>query len=185
MPLALSWDLIVVVFFVTVLAYSFIVGKDASVKIIIASYIAIVAVQAIGALLDRGIGSSQSILVMLGFTADQHVAEIIKLALFVAAIIILSLQGGFEVEFEKEIGGVWDPLLTAAFGFSTAGLLLTALLTYIAGRPLLDATLITAPLLQPLLTESSLVRAMVEFQEIWFSLPAILLIVVGFFQRRS
>ncbi|HVW66801.1 MAG TPA: hypothetical protein VHA78_03650 [Candidatus Peribacteraceae bacterium] len=180
MHVTLSWDLIVVVFFAIVLAYSFIVGKNESVKIIIASYIAIVAVAAIGNLLDMGLGGSQSMMQMLGFSLDKNTLSTVKLILFVAVIIFLAIRGGFEMEYAKDIDGVWEIVLTAGFGIATAGLLLTALLTYIGAEPLLDPNLGSAPLLQPLLEESQLVGYMVQYQAVWFALPAVLLLIVGF-----
>lgn len=185
MDITLTWDLIVIVFFAIVVAYSFIVGKDESVKIIIASYIAIVAVQAIGNILELLTGQSQTVMQMLGFVLDRNIISTIKLILFVAMIIFLAIRGGFEMEYAKEIEGVWEIVLTGAFGFATSGLLLTALLTYIAAKPILDSTLKSAPLLVPLLSQSTLVQIMVDYQNIWFCLPAVLLLGVGFVSNRD
>jgi len=185
MQIALSWDLIVIIFFAVIVAYSFIVGKDESVKIIISSYISIVAIQAIGNLLSLLSSQSTSIMELLGFGLSADIISIIKLILFVAMIIFLAIRGGFEMDYEQEVGGMWEPVITAAFGFATAGLLLTALLTYIAAKPLLDFSLASAPLLQPLLVGSSLVQIMVTYQNLWFSIPAILLLVVGFISSRQ
>lgn len=185
MELSLTWDLLVIVFFAVIVAYSFIVGKDESVKIIIASYIAIVAVQAIGNLLEMLSGQSQWMLDILGFALDMNVISTIKLVLFVAMIIFLAIRGGFEMEYAKDLSGAWEPVVTGAFGFATSGLLLSALLTYVAAKPLLDDTLAQAPLLQPLLADSELVQIMVDYQNAWFSLPALLLLVVGFMSSRQ
>lgn len=179
MPLTLTWDLIVIIFFAIVVAYSFIVGKDESVKIIISSYISIVAVQAIGNILSMLSGQSSSVMDLLGFGLSPNVISIIKLVLFVAMIIFMAIRGGFEMEYAKQIGGVWEPVITGLFGFATAGLLLTALLTYVAAKPLLDFSLSSAPLLQPLLSGSTLVQYMVGYQNVWFALPALLLLGVG------
>jgi len=185
MEIALTWDLLVIVFFAVIVAYSFIVGKDESVKIIIASYIAIVSVQAIGNLLELLNGQSQSIMDLLGFGLDMNIISTVKLVLFVAMIIFLAIRGGFEMSYAKELDGVWDPVITGAFGFATSGLLLSALLTYIAAKPLLDDTLGQAPLLQPLLHGSTLVQIMVDYQNVWFCLPALLLLTIGFISNRN
>lgn len=185
MEVSLTWDLLVIVFFAVIVAYSFIVGKDESVKIIIASYISIVAVQAIGNLLELLNGQSQSVMDMLGFSLDMNVLSTVKLVLFVAMIIFLSIRGGFEMSYAKQLDGVWDPVITGAFGFATSGLLLSALLTYVAAKPLLDETLGQAPLLQPLLSGSTLVQIMVDYQNIWFCLPALLLLTIGFLSNRE
>jgi hypothetical protein len=185
MPITLSWDLIVIIFFAVIVAYSFIVGKDESVKIIIASYIATVAVQAIGNLLNMLSIQSSTVTSFLGFGLDPNVVSIVKLVLFVCMIIFLSIRGGFDMQYNKQIGGVWDPVITAACGFVTAGLLLSALLTYVAAKPLLDGSLAFAPLLQPLLSGSTLVQFMVDWQYVWFSIPAVLIMVVGYIDSRS
>jgi hypothetical protein len=185
MELSLTWDLLVIVFFAVIVAYSFIVGKDESVKIIIASYIAIIAVQAIGNILMTFTGDTQSWADILGLGLDMNIVSTIKLVLFVAMIIGIAIRGGFEMEYAKDLDGVWNPIATAAFGFATSGLLLVALLTYVSAKPLLDETLGTAPLLQPLLKDSTLVQIMVDYQNIWFCLPAVLLLAVGFLSNRN
>lgn len=185
MDITLTWDLIVIVFFATIVAYSFIVGKDESVKIIIASYIAIVAVQAIGNILEMLSGQSPFMMSMLGFTIDRNIISTIKLVLFVAMIIFLAIRGGFEMQYAKEIEGIWETVLTGAFGFATSGLLLTALLTYVAAKPILDNTLESAPLLAGILSQSTLMQIMVDYQNLWFCLPAILLLTVGFLSNRD
>jgi len=185
MEITLSWDLMVIVFFAVIIAYSFIVGKDESVKIIIASYISILAIQGIGDLLQLFFQHSGSATAMLGFSVGDNVLSITKLVLFVAMIIFLAIRGGFEMQYAKELDNIWEPIITAAFGISTAGLLLTALLTYIAARPLLDPTLISAPLIGPLVHQSTLVQWMVLYQDVWFCLPALLLVGVGFLNHRS
>jgi hypothetical protein len=181
MDLSLSWDLLVIVFFAVICAYSFIVGKHESVKIIIATYIAIVAVQGMGNLVAQLAEYTQSYVALLGFTGETSILPTIKLGGFVAVIIFLAIRGGFDMEYTKDMGSMVDSLLVGAFGFSTAGLLLASLLTFVAGSPLLDPNLAQAPALQPLLTTSTLVQAMVDYQNLWFALPAILLVVLGFF----
>ncbi|MDD5750931.1 MAG: hypothetical protein PHS73_00225, partial [Candidatus Peribacteraceae bacterium] len=121
MDITLSWDLFVIVFFALVVTYSFIIGKHESVKIIIASYIAIVSVQGIGNLLARFSGEQEPMFQMLGITVDITLLATTKLVIFVAAIIFLAVRGGFEVEFRREPGGTLDMVLTGVFGFATAG----------------------------------------------------------------
>lgn len=185
MEIALTWDLLIVVFFAIVVAYSFIVGKDESVKIVIASYIAIVSVQAIGNLLELLAGQSQTVTDLLGFELNMDIISTIKLILFVAMIVFLSIRGGFEMEYARGITGVWELATTGAFGFALSGLLLSALLTYIAAKPILDEGLSSAPLLAPLLQSSTLVQMMVDYQNVWFCLPALLLLIVGFLGAKN
>jgi len=185
MEITLSWDLMVIVFFAVVIAYSFIVGKDESIKIVIASYISILAVQGIGNILSLFFRNAGSMTAFLGVDVNNNIVSTAKLIIFVAMIIFLAIRGGFEMQSSSSLGGIMEPIITAAFGIATAGLLLTALLTFIAARPLLDLTLIDAPLLSPLLQQSTLVQWMVVYQHVWYSLPALLLLVIGFLNNRE
>lgn len=185
MEITLSWDLMVIVFFAVVIAYSFIVGKDESVKIVIASYISILAVQGIGNIITMFFRNAGTATGIESISADNNVLSVVKLLIFVSMIIFLAIRGGFSIEDSSAFGGIVEPIITAAFGIATAGLLLTALLTFIAARPLLDTTIINAPLLAPLLQQSTLVQWMVLYQDVWFCLPALLLLVLGFLNGRE
>lgn len=185
MELALTWDLLVIVFFAVVVAYSFIVGKDEAVKIIIASYIAIVAMQAVGNLLTMLLGQSQPIAVFLGLNINANMLSTIKLSLFVVSIIGLAVAGGFEMQYARTLPGFWESVATAIFGCATAGLLLSALLTFVGDRPILDKELASASTLAPMLIDSPLVRIMVDYQNVWFALPAILLLIIGIISKRA
>jgi hypothetical protein len=181
MEIALSWDLLVIVFFAVVVAYSFIVGKDESVKIVIATYITTIAVQGIGNILIFGSNNLPGFFGFLGFEPNMTAISTIKIVAFVLLIILLAIRGGFSLSYEREVEGIWQTALTGVFGFSTAGLLLCSLLTYVAARPILDSAIAQSPSLAPLLAQSQLVQIMVIYQDVWFALPAFLLLAIGIF----
>lgn len=180
MTINLTWDLFIIVFFALIVAYSFIIGKHEAVKIIIATYVAMVAVQGLGNLLERMALGTPAILASMGLIMNGALIAMIKIGVFVTAIILISIRGGMEIEYEREPSTIVNTLLTGFFGFATAGLLLSTLTTYISGMPLLDASLADAPSLAPFLLQSRLLLVLVQFQDLWFALPAILLVVIGF-----
>ena len=53
MEINLSWDLFVIVFFTVIIAYTFIIGRNQAVKIIISTYIAILAADGVGNIVER------------------------------------------------------------------------------------------------------------------------------------
>lgn len=185
MNITLTWDLFIIVFFAIVITYSFIIGRLESVKIIIASYIAIVAVQGIGNILQRVLGSSASVLKVLGITLNIELISVTKLVLFVIILIALAIWSGAEVTYEKEPGFAVHAILTALFGFTTAGLLVSTLVTYAAGVPLLDQNLPNVSALSPMIQQSQLMQLMILNQDLWFSLPALLLLAAGFMGNRK
>ncbi len=180
MNLTLSWDLFIIVFFAIVITYTFIIGKNQSVRVIIATYIAIVGVQGIGNLLQRVVGDTgASTMQMLGISAGFPVLSTTKLLLFVILMILLTIHGGFDVHYAKE--SIWvNIIITALCGFATAGLLLCAILTYAVNLPLLDINMPHVATLSPLIIQSPLMQLMVLNQDLWFSLPALVLIGAGF-----
>ena len=161
------------------MSYSFIIGKHESVKIIVFTYIAIVAGQGLGNIIEKFSLNSQPLLTSIGLSLDITVLDSTKLIIFVAVIILLSIKGGFTVSYGTESGGLTDTILTGVFGFATGGLLLSTLLTFVAGAPLLDASIVEAAVISPILKESNLMQIMVVWQDLWFSLPALLLIGLG------
>jgi len=94
-------------------------------------------------------------------------------------IIAVALKGGFSVEYGKSHSSVVALIATALFGLSTAGLIVVSLLTFVAGAPLLDPSLGSKEVLVPLMQTSHLVQAMVLNQDLWFALPALLLVGFG------
>lgn len=183
MNVTLSWDLFIILFTALVVAYSFIVGKEASVKIIVSTYIALVAVQALGNVAVMLLTASTA--TMVGLTLSPSMLAIGKLVLFAAAIVFMAIRGGIEVQAADALGTAWSIALSVALGLSTALLLLSSLVTYVAGRPILDTTLGSADTLTMILRTSPLVRAIVEYQHVWFALPAVLLLVIGVLQSRQ
>lgn len=185
MNLTLSWDLFVIVFFAVVITYSFIIGKDESVKIIIATYIAIVAAQGLGNIVERLSGESQQIFTMVGLTFSIQLLAVIKLILFIATIIFLAVRGGFEINYSKDGTAAADILMTALFGFVTAGLMLSTILTFVADVPLLGKTMMQSPFIASITAGSRLMEAMIFYQDLWFTLPALILLVFGFMNSEN
>lgn len=183
MQVTLSWDLLIILFVALVVAYSFIVGKDASVKIIVATYISVIAVQALGNVALLVVNASAASTV--GLSLSPEVLAIGKLVLFAAAVVFMAIKGGIHVETGNGFGTVWDIAVSAGLGLSTAGLLLSSLVTYVSGRPLLDMTLASADALGNILLSSPLVRAIIDYQHVWFALPAVLLLVIGFLGTKA
>jgi hypothetical protein len=183
MDLTLSWDLFIVFFFSVVTAYSFIMGKHQTLTILIAIYIAILATQGMGNVLIRFSGESEpvfKIFQVMGVTLNVSTISVTKLILFMVAVICIALKGGFHVEHGTSHSSTVALIATGLFGFATAGLIVMALLTFIAGAPILDPTLGKREILAPLMQSSYFVQMMVVNQDVWLSLPAVLLVAFGF-----
>lgn len=180
MPLlTLSWDLFIVVFFAIVMSYSFIIGKHQSMKIIIASYIAIIATQGIGNVAARLLAASGGTLESMGIPVDPTMIALGKIFFFAVCVIIFVIRSGIEVSYEKDAGTILNIVYTGLFGFSTAGLVVSTILTYSSGAGILDNA-IAAGSIAPLAAGSTLMQLMILNQDIWYTLPAFLIIAMGF-----
>ncbi len=165
LQLSLSWDLFIVVFFAIVMSYCFIIGKQKSMKIIIAAYISIITVQGIGYTLSRVLLNSGMTLETIGIPIDITMIALAKIFLFALCIIIFVLRSGIEVSYNKETGSILTMAYTGLFGFSAAGLIVSAILTYAAGNGIQGSTL---------------TQLMILNQDLWYTLPAFLIIALGF-----
>ncbi len=181
MNLTLSWDLFIIVFFALVITYSFIIGKKESIKIILSSYIAIVAVQGLGNFTERilGFSETQSMLGSVGIPLDTTMTSVLKLTLFIAIVVFLAVRAGLHVQYGNNGSAVTNVAMTGLSGFATAGLLLATLLTFIAGSPLLDMHITATPGLEAVLKQSQLMTIMIQNLDLWFTLPAAVLVAGG------
>lgn len=184
MNVTLSWDLFIIVFFAVIMTYTYIIGKHETVKIILASYIALVCVQAVSSILDRFAPELGAVWATIGLTPDIQMISVTKLFFFIAIVLFLAIRGGFRVEYSKDENAIINGVITGLVGFATGGLLMATLLTYIAGLPLLDASLATNASLSPIVQQSPLMQIMIFNQDLWFSLPALVLVVIGFLGRK-
>ena len=180
MQLSLSWDLFIVVFFAIVMSYSFIIGKQKSMKIIIASYISIIAVQGIGNVLSRALLNSGMTMESIGIPVDVTMIALAKIFLFALCVIVFVLRSGIDVSYDKDAGSILSMVYTGLFGFSTAGLIVSTILTYASGSGILDSTLVAQGTMAPLAAGSTLMQLMILNQDLWYTLPAFLIIALGF-----
>lgn len=185
MSLTLSWDLFIIVLFATVMAYAFIIGKTQSVRIIIGTYIAIVATQGIGNIVARLAGESEAAFALIGFDVDVTVFGIIKIVLLAIFVIVLNMKSGIDVTYSSSINTAMTLVYTLLFGFATAGLLVSTLLAYALGGGLLDQSLPTSEAIVPVLEANPLMEILVVNQDFWFTLPALLLVGVGLIRNKD
>lgn len=149
-------------------------------KVIIASYIAIIATQGIGNVLTRLMGGSEAMLQSMGIPMDDTLIALAKIFLFALCVIMFVIRSGIDVSYEHDSGTILNIVYTALFGFSTAGLIVSTILTYAAGSGILDSAIAADSLIAPLAENSTLMQLMILNQDIWYTLPAFLIIAMGF-----
>lgn len=185
--LKLSWDLFIVVVFAVIVAYSFIIGKENTLKVIIGSYIAILAADGIGNLFKQYVLTSKQFVTFmnfLGIGGEDKSIIMIKVVIFITAIVILAMRGGFEIKSGLGKGGVIGIILTLIFGFLSAGLVVSTLLIYASGASFVSGDInIANNTLAAAYSESNLVKMMIDNYNLWFALPAVSFVVMSLFNK--
>lgn len=174
MNLQLSWDLFVLVFFVIIVAYSLIIGRDNTIKVLLGTYVAVVCADAIGGIVTQYFGGTALLLQMAKeahFTGEQQAIIFIKVIAFLLMVILFAVKGAFDVKTTR-IGGVVGLILHLFYAVCSAGLIISSILVFISGVSILGGGGVVSDALKELTNNSFIVLNMVNYHNIWFALPA-------------
>lgn len=182
MEINLSWDLFIIVFFTIIVTYTFIIGRNQSVKIIISTYIAILAADSIGNILQKYFLGSNPAVKIMSFEDIDSTLVLLKIAIFILCIIIITTKGKFHINIGKNDSAIMRMFFSLSYGILSAGLIISTLLIYASGTSLIQASdVVINQAVLVLYKDSELVRLMINNYNIWFSLPAIAFVVSSFF----
>ncbi len=181
MEINLSWDLFVIVFFAVIIAYSFIIGRNQTLKVIIASYIAILTADGIGNLIKHYFIGENAVATTVNLANDQSSMVIIKIFIFILTIVLVSTRGRFTMNMAKPNSSLMNVILSLTYGILSAGLITSTILIYTSGSSLVQETnLIMSEAILAMYRESMMVQTMINNYNIWFSLPAITFVISSF-----
>jgi hypothetical protein len=182
----LSWDLFILVVFTVIIAYSFIIGKESTIKVIIGSYIAILTADGLGNLFQQyllGYKPFTQFLNLMSINTPDKALIVFKILIFIIAIVAISVKGNFEVRREPSKGGVLGMLTSLIFGALSAGLIVSTLLTYVSGASFVQGQAsLTSPTLSTVYANSQVVQVMIDNYNVWFALPAVVFVVWSMFK---
>jgi hypothetical protein len=189
MDLKLSWDLFIIVFFAIVTAYSFIIGRRDTLKIIIATYIATLSADGLGNLFSRFIGQTAffaKLAKFMGFgTGVEQFSSILKILMLIAVIVVLTIYGDYEVEEPQDKNAFISLVTLTALSLLSGGLILSAIIVFANGGSLIDGTASISESFRNVYEESRFVRGLLDWHDIWFALPGVIFVVISIFQRNK
>lgn len=187
--LKLSWDLFVVVIFAVIIAYSLIIGKANTLKVIIGSYLAILSADGLGNLFKQYVFSSKEVMMffkLFGMSNEDKTMILVKVLVFIAAIVIIAMKGGFEVHSGIGKHGVIGLIMNLIFGFLSAGLVISTLLIYVSGASFVGGSVsILNNTLASAYAESQMVKLMIDNYNFWFALPAVCFLITSLFHKKE
>ncbi len=186
MEINLTWDLFILVFFFIIVAYSVMIGKDQTIKVILSSYVAILTSDAIGNMLQRAVAGGTSVSAVINIPSESKLVILSKILIFVLLTVALTTRGAFEIVISDEKSPFMRVMMLVAYGILSAGLIVSTILVYISGASLISSSsFFAANPIQEIAEGSRLVQMMVSNYAIWFSLPALAFVVSSLFGRED
>ncbi len=189
MDLKLSWDLFIIVFFAIVTAYSFIIGRRETLKIIIGTYVAIISADGLGNLFGKYVGGTSfftKLMKFLGFGGDiVQFSSIIKILLFISVIVLLTIFGDYHVDEQQDRNAFFSLIIITALSLLSGGLILSTIIVFANGGSLIDGTGSISESFRMVYDESRFVRGLLDWHDIWFALPGLAFVLISIFQRKQ
>lgn len=189
MDLRLTWDLFILVFFAIIIAYSFILGKDATLKIILGTYASALAADAAGNLFGKYFATSKSFLAAmskLGLGGDKDAAIIAKIIIFVVMILLFTVKGSFTVDAHGGKTTGMRVLFTGIYGFLSAALIVSTVLMYVSGISFITGSFTPgAASILAFSGQSPFIQKMLDYYNVWFLLPAVTILAGSFLSSRE
>lgn len=188
MNVNLSWDLFILVFFAVVVAYSFIIGRNQTLKVITATYLAVLCADGVGNLFAKYFAISPSFLKIMKFFAigngDQATA-FFKVLILIFIIVIVAVRGLFTYNADDSHGMGIKLATLLILGVLSGGLMVSAMLIFISGGSLVANVASTNNILSTIYPQSRFVRIMLDYANLWFVLPGAAIIMISLFNKKA
>ncbi|MFH1284667.1 MAG: hypothetical protein ABIH78_03720 [Candidatus Peregrinibacteria bacterium] len=189
MNINLSWDLFVIVFFVVIVAYSFIIGRDNTLKVILGTYVSMIAADAGGNLFAKYFSGSELFMKILKLAAVGNESEavvFVKVLIFVVLVILFAVKGAFEVRTVDDRSAAIRMVLSIIYAVMSAGLIISTIMVFVGGSHGLSGDMdVATTALWNIYNKSQIVRLMVTYSYFWFSLPALTFLIHSLYTRKN
>ncbi|MBP7057121.1 hypothetical protein KBB08_01375 [Candidatus Gracilibacteria bacterium] len=182
MYLAPTWNLFILILFTVIVAYSLIIGSNRTAKIILSSYVAVLAADGLGNLFYTFFTNPNRVFSLVTIQSASQTLVTVKILLFIGLIILLTLRGGFEPTVDPKGSNLWVFLVNIVLGTLSAGLIVSAILVYFSGGSFLPSVGFTpTDIAKSIYEQSPIARLMIDQNSLWFSLPGIAMIIRSLF----
>ncbi len=177
MKISLSWDLVIIFYLTVSITYSFINGKDDTLKLMLSNYIALLSADALWNLFDKFVVWYAPIADMI--PVSPYSVLIVKLSLFILFMIVVSLKWWFKINLPKEKTYI-EILITLLFWFLNASLVIAWVLVFASWASFIAWWVdIANSSIADMYNSSSFIQFIVLNYDLFFSLPAIAFVVMS------
>ena len=178
MDFSLSWDLVLIGIFCILFAYNFLLGQNGTLKLILSIYIAILTADGLTQILQDFVILPSPNLSELIIEHEIGFYTFLRLLLFIIAIITFVVHGKFHIKIEPHDHPVVRLIIHALFSAMAVILFLSTILLYLSGKSFITG--ITEVHKITMYSESQLTRMLIDYYQIWFTLPAMTFLVSSF-----
>ena len=180
MNVAPTWDLLITILSIVIVAYSVIIGRNSTAKVILSTYVAILCADGLGNVLYY-LGNTSVSRVGSFFFSGPDAAVLVKVLIMVAIIVAMMLKGSFSVDL-GETGGLIDMLSLLFLGVFSAGLIVTSVLIFVSGGAfLLSGGLGATNLAVDIYNSSQLAQFMISNSSFIIALPGMAFMLMSWF----
>ncbi len=187
MNIHLSWDLFILVFFAIVIAYSFIIGRNQTLKVIVGTYVAILCADGLGNLFAKYMVPSQTFLKtmkLFSISSDNQAIIVFKILVLIFLVVVVSVRGLYSVDADDDKPITIRLIILLMLGVLSAGLMMSTVLVFVSGQSLIANSLEPNNPLLFIYNESRLTRIMLDYANVWFVLPGFAFILMGFMNKK-
>lgn len=169
------------------MAYSFIIGRNQTLKVISATYIGILSADALGNLFAKYFVTSESFMKVLRLFsiggAEQAIA-FCKVFVLITLVVLIAVRGIYEFGFDDEKPFAMRMSISFVLGLLSAGLMMSAMLIFVSGGSLISSVIQPNSPLTELYADSRLVRVLLDYANFWFFVPGASIVVVSLFSKK-
>jgi hypothetical protein len=183
MEIALTWNLVILSVLVMLFAYNFLLGQNATIKPIISTYIAVLTADGVAQILKQFVLDPSPGMQKLFGENELEIFTSIRLVLFLVAIVILVVKGAFQISVEPHDHWALRTLIHALFSVFSAGLFLSTVLIYLSGNSFVEGMVAAREI--SIHEESYLAQILIDYYQVWFSLPAIAFLCSSFIMGKQ
>lgn len=175
----LSWDLLALVVGGVVFAYNFILGQNSTLKLIISIYISVLASDGVAEIIKMLVFDTSAGLQSMSIEKEQTIFIIIRMVLFIIGLVWLVSKGGFKISVGRYSHWTGRSIIHVVFSMLSMLLFLSTIVILVSGYSLFTGVEYAREI--ALYQESKFIRILIEYYQIWFSLPAVAFLVSSHF----
>lgn len=179
MELALTWNLVLLSLITLIFAFGFILGQKSTIKLILSTYIAILTADGLVDFFQKFVFVHIPGLQSLVYNIEMELFMWMRVIIFILSIIILVVKGGFHVSVGHHDHWAGRTVVHTLFSALAAFLMMATMLIYLSGNSFVEGILYASQI--NIYQESFFAQVLIDFYQIWFSLPAISFLVASFF----